>query len=148
MFDIIKNVITNGGMSLAGIIKKTDYAWANGYITDDEHEYLLELARENANPVDSMAPFMDRLANVEKLVKEVSEKLNEIVNDLNGTEPPIADEYPEYVQPTGAHDAYMTGDKVTYNGVKYECVEDNVVWTPDDYPKGWAKVEDEEPVEE
>ena len=26
------------------------------------------------------------------------------------------DEYPEWVQPTGAHDAYNTGDKVSYNG--------------------------------
>ena len=25
------------------------------------------------------------------------------------------DEYPEWVQPTGAHDAYNIGDKVTYN---------------------------------
>ena len=26
------------------------------------------------------------------------------------------EEYPEWVQPTGAHDAYNTGDKVSYNG--------------------------------
>ena len=29
------------------------------------------------------------------------------------------DEYPEWVQPTGAHDAYNTGDKVSYNGKRY-----------------------------
>ena len=27
-----------------------------------------------------------------------------------------ADEWPEYVQPTGAHDAYHVGDKITYKG--------------------------------
>lgn len=29
---------------------------------------------------------------------------------------PTADEWPEWVQPTGAHDAYNTGDQVTHNG--------------------------------
>lgn len=37
------------------------------------------------------------------------------------TEPeePTEDEYVEWVQPTGAHDAYGIGAKVTYNGKKY-----------------------------
>lgn len=45
------------------------------------------------------------------------------------------DEYPEWVQPTGAHDAYNIGDKVTYNGKKYVCKSDGNVYAPDVY--GW-----------
>ena len=45
------------------------------------------------------------------------------------------DEYPEWVQPTGAHDAYNTGDKVTYNGQHYVCTSDGNVYAPDVY--GW-----------
>lgn len=45
------------------------------------------------------------------------------------------DEYPEWVQPTGAHDAYNTGDKVTYNGQHYVCTSDANVYAPDVY--GW-----------
>lgn len=45
------------------------------------------------------------------------------------------DEYPEWVQPTGAHDAYNTGDKVTYNGKHYVCTSDANVYAPDVY--GW-----------
>ena len=52
-----------------------------------------------------------------------------------GTEP--ADEWPEFVQPTGAHDAYKIGDKITYNGQRYICKMDGCVWTPDAYPAGW-----------
>ena len=44
---------------------------------------------------------------------------------------------PEWVQPTGAHDAYMTGDRVTYQGVAYESLIDGNVWSPADYPTGW-----------
>lgn len=47
------------------------------------------------------------------------------------------DEWPEFVQPTGAHDAYKTGDKITYNGKHYVSKIDNNVWSPDDYPAGW-----------
>ena len=45
------------------------------------------------------------------------------------------DEYPEWVQPTGAHDAYNIGDKVTYNGQHYVCTSDGNIYTPDVY--GW-----------
>ena len=47
----------------------------------------------------------------------------------------------EFVQPTGAHNAYSKGDKVTYNGKVYESVIDSNVWSPDAYPAGWSVVE-------
>lgn len=48
------------------------------------------------------------------------------------------EEYPEWKQPTGAHDAYNTGDKVTYNGSHYVSIVDNNIWQPDVY--GWESV--------
>lgn len=45
------------------------------------------------------------------------------------------EEWPEWVQPTGAHDAYNTGDKVTYNGSHYVCTMDANVYAPD--VSGW-----------
>lgn len=49
------------------------------------------------------------------------------------------EEWPEWVQPLGAQDAYMAGDKVIHNGVKYTCDIDNNVWEPGVY--GWTTVE-------
>lgn len=43
-------------------------------------------------------------------------------------------------QPTGAHDAYNTGDVVRYpdaNGQLYKSTIDGNVWAPDAYPQGW-----------
>ena len=37
---------------------------------------------------------------------------------------------PEWVQPTGAQDAYQTGDKVTHNGKVWESLVDSNVWEP------------------
>lgn len=48
------------------------------------------------------------------------------------------DEYPEWVQPTGAHDAYNTGDKVSYNGKHYVCTVDANVYAPDVH--GWVEI--------
>lgn len=45
---------------------------------------------------------------------------------------------PAFVQPTGAQDAYKTGDRVTYNGHIYESTMDGNVWAPDAYPQGWT----------
>ena len=45
------------------------------------------------------------------------------------------------MQPTGAHDAYHVGNKITYNGKHYTCIYDGCVWTPDAYPQGWQLVE-------
>ena len=49
------------------------------------------------------------------------------------------EEWPEWVQPTGAHDAYNTGDKVTYNGKRYISLIDANVYSPDAYPAGWEE---------
>lgn len=47
------------------------------------------------------------------------------------------DEWPEWVQPIGASDAYNIGDKVTYNGQHYISLIDGNTWSPSDYPAGW-----------
>ena len=49
------------------------------------------------------------------------------------------DEWPEFVQPTGAHDAYNKGDKVTFNGKHYISLIDANVYSPAAYPAGWQE---------
>ena len=60
--------------------------------------------------------------------------------------PPATEEgeeiVPEWVQPTGAHDAYKKGDKVLYDNKVYESTIDANVWSPADYPQGWKEVID------
>lgn len=46
----------------------------------------------------------------------------------------------EFVQPTGAHDAYAKGTQVRYNGKVYESLIDNNVYSPDTYPAGWKEI--------
>lgn len=51
------------------------------------------------------------------------------------------EEWPEWVQPTGAQDAYMAGDKVSHNGKHWVSAVDNNVWEPSEaVPTLWTEV--------
>lgn len=51
-----------------------------------------------------------------------------------------ADHALPYVQPTGAHDAYMAGEYAVYNGAVYKCLTDGTVHDPAVLPSAWAVV--------
>lgn len=53
---------------------------------------------------------------------------------------PQPEQPPEWKQPTGGHDAYKMGDRVTHNGKVYESTINGNVWAPDAYPQGWKVV--------
>lgn len=54
------------------------------------------------------------------------------------TEVPKPGQIPEWKQPTGAQDAYMTGEKVRHDGKIWISDVDNNVWEPGVY--GWSVV--------
>ena len=63
--------------------------------------------------------------------------------DYNVWQPPVgwreivSEGYPAWVQPTGAHDAYKLGDRVTYNGANWENTGSAAnVWAPGVF--GWT----------
>ena len=55
-------------------------------------------------------------------------------------EVPAEETVPEFVQPTGAHDSYSIGDRVTFEGTVYESAIDNNSYSPSAYPAGWKAV--------
>lgn len=154
MYDIIKNVIENKDYELVDMLYKINKMYIESVITEEQKDELDNLARTNANAENSYAPLQEQ---IDKAFKEIDilkttveanavgmSALKEAVEKLGGKlENPVegpVEEYPEYVQPTGAHDAYNIGDKVTYNGKKYICQMNNCVWTPDAYPSAWEEV--------
>ena len=48
------------------------------------------------------------------------------------------EEWPEWIQPTGAHDAYNTGDKVSHLEKHWISTVDANIWEPSVY--GWDEV--------
>lgn len=143
MYDVIMLVIEAGGYSLPDVLGKIEREWVLGNLAEEDRDSLIDAARANATPEGSMAPLQERMAAVELAMKaeqESVEAMDARLKTLEGQEPPeppVADEWPEFVRPTGAHDAYAKGDKVAYEGGHYVSLIDGNVWPPDEYPQGW-----------
>ena len=149
MYGIIKPVIERKDYELTSILKKINTLWAENELTDEQREELIELARENADPKNSYASLENQVnalfANMKEMGTTILDLITRVATLEGGEVEPEepTEEYPPYVQPTGAHDAYNAGDKMTYtDGNKYICQMDGCVWTPDDYPQGWKLVEE------
>lgn len=144
MFETFQTIINAGGYDLADFTERIKTMYVMGELTEEEMKQLLEQAQTNAKPDDSYAPLADRVKTIEEWETTIEERLSKLESgsstDLGEPEKP-GDKWPEYKQPTGAHDAYHVGDKITYNGKHYTCVMDECVWTPDAYPQGWRKEE-------
>ena len=137
MYTIISNVIKSRNYELNDMLRKIDTIWVQGSLTDEERGELVELAQSNADPARSYAPLQEQINQAVGRIKALEGRMAK----LEAGEEPEPEEWPEWVQPTGAHDAYGMGDKVTYNGKHYVSKIAGNVWSPDAYPQGWEEVE-------
>lgn len=113
-----REAVEDGGVPLwtqpAGALD----AWHLGEIvTDGEHEYR-SLVDWNVWPLDTPGVW-------------------ELVED----EPEAPEEVPEWVRPTGAHEAKKKGERFRFEGAVYESTIDGNVWSPSEYPQGWRLVD-------
>lgn len=139
MYEIIKNVLEKQDFDLRDILYKIAKMYIEGYISEEEKEELEEMARNNAKSENSYAPLQEQ-------IDDLYSKYEELYKLIKPDEPenPVEEEYPEYKQPTGAHDVYNTGAKITFKGEKWEALQDGLVWSPEEYPQGWKLIEDTE----
>ena len=124
---IFEQTILRGGFDLAEMLERIDLYNVEAKITDEERESLYALARQHARPQYN---YYTEIEAIWAAIRELQQ-----AQEGGGTEP--TDEWPQFVQPTGAHDAYSVGDKVTFNGARYVCKMANCVWSPAVYPDGW-----------
>ena len=126
MKEMFEQVIRLGNYDLKTLLDRIDQYHIEGRLTDEERLDLIMQARKGAEPEYDYAGEINALwAAVRALQQSIS--------------PPAEDEWPEFVQPTGAGTAYQVGDKVTFKGVRYVCRLPHCVWSPADYPIGWQK---------
>lgn len=135
MYEIIKNVIESGYFKLEDILYKISKMYIESRLSEEEKDELDTLARSKAKAENSY--------DIQKQFENIFARL-EILENKDAEETTPVEEYPSYVQPTGAHDSYNVGEKITYNGKKYICILANCVWSPDTYPQGWQEIIEEE----
>lgn len=138
MYDIIKNVINSGRYELMDMLNKIDTIWVQGDLSDEQRTELVALAQSNADPEQSYAPLQTQIDEAFSKISALETRVAALESGGGESpEPEPEDEWPEWVQPTGAHNAYRNGDKITYNGKHYISTMDGNVWSPDAYPAGW-----------
>ena len=126
---IFEQTIQRGEFDLTAMLARIDEYHIEGKLDDDERDALYADARAHAHPQYDIDTEIEAIWAAIRELQQAQEG--------GGAEPD--DEWPEYVQPTGAHDAYGVGDKITWNGKHYICVLANCVWSPDVYPNAWEE---------
>ena len=137
MYEMIKTVIASRTYTDSNaLIAKIQRLYIEGPLTESQYTELRTMLAEQ-NPVKTY--------DVEGELDRVWVELRRIASIVDSMpeptpEPEPSEDVPDWVQPTGAHDAYQKGDKVRYNGDVYESLIDGNVWSPDAYPAGWQKL--------
>lgn len=130
--------ITQGRFDLEHILEAVETYYIEGKLNAADREALIAMAREKAQ-----APVVaqDEIPRLWEEINAIKARLADL--EGGGADGGNDGEWPEYVQPTGAHDAYYSGDRVTFGGRRYLCVSSGAcVWDPDVMPGAWEAQED------
>lgn len=157
MYTIIKGVIEQQRYELADMLTKIDTEWVLSSLTSEEREELVALARSKADPMGALPSVSERLVALEVEVDGLQTRMAALESAQGGgetegggegggePEPEPADEYPAWHTPTGGHDCYETGMKMTWtDGKRYVCIAPEgygVTYGPDKLPDMWQLVE-------
>lgn len=100
----------------------TDY-YLNDYVLYEGNLYkVIQSHKSQSNWLPNLVPALYKLLAKKEEVEDI--------------ETPI----PEFIQPTGSHNAYNIGDKVKFNNKIYESLINNNTWSPTAYPAGWKEI--------
>ena len=134
-------IINSDNFDLTELTSRINFYHIKGDLTDEDRQELLEMARGKAQDtvtIDTRHEILEVWTRISNLESRVT-ALENNQGGGGGDEPTPTDEWPEFVQPTGAFNAYQIGDKVTYQGKHYTCILANCVWAPEIYPAGWQE---------
>ena len=143
MRSTFERIIRNGTYNLEQMLRRINYYHAEGRLTDEDREALISLARgeaPNALELDGKAEILALWREIHTLQARVT-ALEDGIVEPGETPADDSESFPEFVQPTGAHDAYQQGQGITWNGQRYRSLIDANVWSPEVYPQGWELVE-------
>lgn len=133
MKNIFENIIRRGGYDLTALLKRIDTYHVEGKLSDSDRDELYMIARQTPE-----AQY-DYRAEIEKLWAAIRDL--RAGQSADNSQDPSVNDYPAFVQPSGAHDAYQTGAKITFKGDRYVCKMANCVWSPEVLPSAWELVE-------
>lgn len=119
-------------------------------ITDMDADALRNLIGSAQEALSRLEQVEDARVAVTDAVKEYASVTRRTVDEAwrdlcphdpaPAPEPELPVDAPEWMQPTGAHDAYNIGALVFYKGAVYESLLAGNAYSPAAYPQGWRKL--------
>ena len=103
-----------------------------GMLVRDDDGFIY---RSITGTIDRPTELLYHPKEVPALMEKVEPEVPDVPPEEGGE---VEEEYPEWVQPTGAHDAYAQGAKVNHNGKKWTSDIPNNTYEPGVY--GWTEV--------
>lgn len=143
--------IGHGNYDLNSLVERIKNFEIRGDISSEQSDELLEMAREKASEQDKYGDFQTQIDSQSTAIAALTSRvyileetlkvaLDEIGVDIDVSEPAQSSSIAEFVQPTGAHDSYFTGDYVLFNGHKWVCTAPDgyaCAYSPSAYPAFW-----------
>ena len=155
MYDTIVSVIESGHYELADMLNKIDTLWVQGDLDDEQREYLITRANENASVDAQYKPLQEQLNKAFEQIAELAIRVAKLENAGEGGEDPDPKpegEYPEWYAWTGIGAIpWQKDSKCTHNGKKWISMVNNNIWEPGGtgvHETIWAMVKEEEEPEE
>lgn len=135
MFNILKNVIRNGGMPLLQVNERIETMYVSGRINSQERGELIELMHSKANPANETGDWKTMYEALVEKYNALEERLNAIEKGLGLNEQPDGEEgetvYPAWEPWDGVSNRYQKGTIVTHNDKIWESMfEGQNVWEP------------------
>lgn len=126
MYEIIRQVILNGGYKLTDMQGKIKRMYVRGDLTEEQMDELLVMVNGGANPNAERPDTLEMLKSISARLDKVEAKLNALEN--SGTQP---EEYPAWTPWDGVSNNYQPGAIVAHNEKLWQSVfEGQNVWEP------------------
>lgn len=135
MFNILKNVIRNGGMPLTQVNERIETMYISGRLNSQERSELIELMHSKADPANETGDWKKMYEALVEKYNELEERLNAIEKGLGLNEQPDGEEdetgYPAWEPWDGVSNRYQKGTIVTHIDKVWESMfEGQNVWEP------------------
>ena len=145
-YEDLRAQISSGDFKLQAMLDKLTRLYIEDMLTEEEYDYLMQFARDNANPDMEIVENADIIKQLMQRVTESEQKLKDIEAQIVKLENPEAEPEEPVVtyEPYDPYKWYYKDMTCSFEGKNYICIAPEGVvctWSPAGYPRYWMLVE-------
>ena len=144
-YEDLRAQISSGDFKLQAMLDKLTRLYIEDMLTEEEYDYLMQFARDNANPDVEIVENADVIKQLMQHVTESEQKLKDLETRIVKLEnPEVEPEEPVVTyEPYDPYKWYYKDMTCSFEGKNYICIAPEGVvctWSPAGYPPYWKLV--------